>query len=371
MQSVNCDAPKSKGGINHVDLIKLAKSMNIAVPPKILKRDLCTLINKKDVVAFPSKESKSWQTVKSTKSADAPAQPDKHENLQPLTNFYDIKEELGAGSFGLVLRAIDKTSGEEVALKLLHSLTDSSKREVAILVNASKIYNGACSKNIICYKDQFAALYKQNGNERRFEVIVTDFIKGKTLEKWIGEKGAPSKTTLKKWARQLFGALDLCHSHDISHLDVKPSNIMIRDKSNDLVLIDFGISCVETSTTHQPDHCKNQGGGTIVYMSPNYLKECFFPKLLNKDCTEEVRQKTDNWAAALSLLDSATEFKYLSEIDKIGTKYKIFDGTDNDRFENQDDFIKEIRTFVKKNPPQTGDKALNERLQYNLDNGGL
>jgi len=367
MQKFNCDQPKSKGGINYLDLVELAKQTGIAVPPKILKRDLCRLINDESAAIFYAPSS-LHETIKSTKDKGEQSTAQKDvEKLPKLDSLYNVVKVLGAGSFGKVLKAVDKKTGESVALKLLHSLTDSSKREVAILINVSKIYHNSCYVNTLCYKDQFAALYDENGVERRFEVIVTQFVNGVSLDKWIETHQTPSVAQVKKWTRELFNALNICHKHGISHMDVKPANVMIENGTDKLVLIDFGISCNENATNSQVDNCNNQGGGTLVYMSPDYLEKCYLPPGITKDCDESVRQNTDRWAAALTMLDALKNNQYALAILDIGEKLNM----DTKPRENGKQFIKELREYVSNHQPSTGDKALDGILTHNLKSGGL
>ena len=363
MENVICDKPKSKGGINYIDLIQLAESKNIVLPEKILKRDLCVLVN--DKTAF---KKTLTETVRSKKYQDSQIDfKSQSEDLPYLSSLYKIEQVLGEGSFGKVLRATDKKTGEEVALKLLHSLTDSSKREVAILINVSKIYRNGCSKNILCYKDQFAALYDEKDVKRRFEVIVTQFIAGKSLDKKIEEEGPFTVSVVSKWAQQLFAAIKLCHSYGISHMDIKPANLMIRNDNSDLVIIDFGISCNENSSSSQVENCKNAGGGTLVYMSPDYINSCYLSNKKAKYCDRDIREKTDTYAAALSMLDALTNNKYVTNIVKLAEKNSSFENN----IEKSNIYVKQLIDYIEKSLPSTGARELDTILTYNLNQGYL
>lgn len=46
---------------------------------------------------------------------------------------------------------------------------------------------------------------------------------------------------VKKYAYQLFRALDYCHSHQIIHRDIKPENLLI-SRSGVVKLCDFGFA---------------------------------------------------------------------------------------------------------------------------------
>ncbi|MCM1451183.1 MAG: protein kinase [Clostridium sp.] len=68
-----------------------------------------------------------------------------------------------------------------------------------------------------------------------------ELISGGDLEQYISENGPLSAVEIKSFTRQLAKALRIMHRKNILHLDVRPSNVMMRDRDQ-LVLIDFGFS---------------------------------------------------------------------------------------------------------------------------------
>ncbi len=69
--------------------------------------------------------------------------------------------------------------------------------------------------------------------------IVMEYIEGETLDRWLQRK--PSIGERKSILNQLLDAVSHCHSHNVYHHDLKPSNILVT-KDNRLKLIDFGLS---------------------------------------------------------------------------------------------------------------------------------
>lgn len=81
-------------------------------------------------------------------------------------------------------------------------------------------------------------LFEENGTS----YYVMDMIDGKSLSDILKMQGHPfSESEVWSILNQLLSALDEIHRHNIWHLDLKPSNILM-DKNKNVVLIDFGAS---------------------------------------------------------------------------------------------------------------------------------
>lgn len=66
-------------------------------------------------------------------------------------------------------------------------------------------------------------------------------------------------------ASRVLKALLHCHELDISHMDIKPENIMYGE-DGDVKLIDFGLSRQNKKTTYQ-----NSPMGTLYFMAPEVI----------------------------------------------------------------------------------------------------
>ncbi len=85
--------------------------------------------------------------------------------------------------------------------------------------------------------------------------------------------------------RQIFSAIAYLHEHNICHRDIKPQNILLKDKANikSIKLIDFGIAKVFKEKEYE-----NQPKGTTMYLAP---------QIINGKYGKEV----DNWACGVIL----------------------------------------------------------------------
>lgn len=90
--------------------------------------------------------------------------------------------------------------------------------------------------------------------------IVMEYVEGRNLKQWLEQK--PSAALRHKVFGEILSALDYCHKKQITHCDIKPSNIMVTSSGNDVKLIDFGLSDNDNYLLLK------QAGGTKGYMAP-------------------------------------------------------------------------------------------------------
>lgn len=90
--------------------------------------------------------------------------------------------------------------------------------------------------------------------------IVMEYVDGCNLKQWLEKK--PSNALRHKIFCQILAALQYCHNKQITHCDIKPSNIMITNNGNIVKLIDFGLSDNDNYLALK------QAGGTHGYMAP-------------------------------------------------------------------------------------------------------
>lgn len=95
-----------------------------------------------------------------------------------------------------------------------------------------------------------------------------EYIDGGSLDDLILNNHRLSETETIEYAKQIASALGYMHKHHVLHLDVKPSNIMLRQDSGkasySVVLIDFGLS-KQYDEKGVPESSTTVGGGTPGY----------------------------------------------------------------------------------------------------------
>jgi serine/threonine protein kinase len=98
--------------------------------------------------------------------------------------------------------------------------------------------------------------------------IVMEYVQGRSLEEWVERAPVPAEEVARLGAA-VATALHALHLQDAIHLDVKPSNVMIRP-GGEAVLIDFGLA----HHGHYPDLLAEevrQPVGSAPYIAPEQV----------------------------------------------------------------------------------------------------
>ena len=210
---------------------------------------------------------------------------------------YKIERVLGQGSFGITYLASVKMGGAlgsidvniKVAIKEFF-MRDINGRCDAIVTSGSKggIYDDYRRKfarealnlsklqhpNIIKVIESFEA------NNTIYYVM--EFIAGGSLDDYIAKNNGIKEDEAIKIVKQIGSALSFMHKNKMLHLDLKPSNIMMKE-SGDIVLIDFGLS-KQYDPNGDPESSTKVGAGTPGYApieQANYKQDGSFPTTLD------------------------------------------------------------------------------------------
>lgn len=150
---------------------------------------------------------------------------------------YTLEQELGQGGFGVTYTAIHHALGQIVVIKTLNS---SLQRNPNFL-NFQRQFQDEARRlarfshpNIVRVTDFFI--------EADMPYIVMDFIPGQTLKTLVTPRNPLPEATALHYIRQVAAALRVVHHHGLLHRDVKPQNVILRQGTQDVVLIDFGIA---------------------------------------------------------------------------------------------------------------------------------
>lgn len=151
---------------------------------------------------------------------------------------YTIIQEIGRGGFGITFKATHHYLGQEVVMKTINERLrqhpDFPKFERQFQDEARRL--AACvHPNIVRVSDFF----EENG----LPYMVMEYIPGETLGQAFVSPGIPlSEETAIHYIRQVGAALQVVHNNRLLHRDIKPDNIILRQGTKEVILIDFGIA---------------------------------------------------------------------------------------------------------------------------------
>ena len=191
---------------------------------------------------------------------------------------YKIVKTLGRGSFGITYLAAVQMRGELGAI--------DATVYVAIKEFFMHEINGRDGSTVTCgsktglyerYKNKFVSeatnlsKFKSQNIIKVIELFdandtvyyAMEYIDGGSLDEVIAKEGTLSELKTMELTKQIGNALKVMHSKNMLHLDLKPSNIMMRD-INTPVLIDFGLS-KQFDENGNPESSTTIGGGTPGY----------------------------------------------------------------------------------------------------------
>ena len=177
-----------------------------------------------------------------------------------LFDFYEIKETLGKGKFGLVKSATHKKTGKKVAVKVM-SKKEMTASDVELQRREIEILKMCQHPHIIRLLDIF--------ENTDYIYIVMENLSGGDLFTYLEKrKFTISEKRAKELSHQMATAIYYLHSYGVAHRDLKPENILMSSDADDadLKIVDFGLSKIIG-----PNETSLDPFGTLSYVAPEVL----------------------------------------------------------------------------------------------------
>ncbi|KAI9597390.1 kinase-like domain-containing protein [Syncephalis fuscata] len=180
-------------------------------------------------------------------------------NLNYILNvhsYYEITSDaLGHGSFGTVHLALNRNTGQRVAVKV------SLHRN-----NEDRIANELAALRSVRNDTHFATLLDQRGTPSKMYLILK-YMAGGDLAGYVSRHGPLPEMEVKHIFKQLFEGAQILHNLNIAHGDIKPRNILLAADCErpEVVYTDFGEA--QFIDSHMPYvYC-----GTVPYIAPEVV----------------------------------------------------------------------------------------------------
>ncbi|XP_056313675.1 ribosomal protein S6 kinase alpha-1 isoform X1 [Danio aesculapii] len=204
-----------------------------------------------------------------------------HRSTLQFTDAYEVKEDIGVGSYSVCKRCVQKSTGMDYAVKIIKKERRDPTEEVEILLRYGQ------HPNIITLKDVF--------DDGRSVYLVTELMKGGELldkilrQKFFSEREASAVLyTITKTVEYL-------HAQGVVHRDLKPSNILYVDESGNpesIRICDFGFA-------------KQLRAENGLLMTPCYTANFVAPEVLKKQGYDAA---CDIWSLGVLLYTMLTGF---------------------------------------------------------------
>lgn len=180
-----------------------------------------------------------------------------------LANRYHISELIGSGGMATVYKAECNLLNRDVAIKVLKSSMRDDPSAVKNFTREAQAAAKLSHNNIVSVFDV--------GEEDGINYMVMEYVKGKTLKKYIQENGPLAWQEACDYAIQIGQALEAAHSKGVVHRDIKPQNILMTE-DKELKVTDFGIANAATTETLAVG---SSAMGSVHYISPEQARGGF------------------------------------------------------------------------------------------------
>ena len=220
---------------------------------------------------------------------------------------YRIERVLGAGGMGTVYAAIDVSTGQRVAVKVIHAhLSADTTAAVARFEREARAAGSIDTEHIARCLDAGTDPASNN------PFMVLEYLQGEDLQNLVRRLGPmPPGLALRITAQACLG-LRAAHEVSIVHRDIKPANIFLADAGEGrhiVKLLDFGVAKVrrDPSETHGDTAGLTQTGsilGSPLYMSPEQARS-----------VKNVDHRSDIWSMGVVLyqaLAGRTPYEHIS-----------------------------------------------------------
>src|SRR5207249_589986 len=173
---------------------------------------------------------------------------------------YELIEEIGRGSMGMVYRGKQIALGREVAVKVLPRALARDASYLARFIREAQIIAGLNHPNIVHIYDA--------GQQNKLLYFVMEYVQGPTLASLLHMDGTIPQHLAAEYAAQIADALDTAYrEHHVIHRDIKPENVML-DRWGKIRVMDFGLA---RAPGHQRITVVKTLVGSLYYASPEQI----------------------------------------------------------------------------------------------------
>lgn len=192
-------------------------------------------------------------------------------NNSRLDKRYDIREQLGRGSYAEIYLADDifasgRSPHSRVVIKALNVFLQDDLDDALERTLVENFQNEAVALDRVRHPNIISRLghgTARDLNGAVFHYLVLEYLPGGDLQGLVRSEGVGIRRVLD-YVEQVCAGLDHAHRHSIIHRDIKPQNLLLSEDRSIVKIADFGVARVSTADS------PITRVGTNVYAPPEH-----------------------------------------------------------------------------------------------------
>jgi serine/threonine protein kinase len=181
---------------------------------------------------------------------------------------YELQEEIGSGSMGVVFRAVHSATAKPVAIKVISPRQSASEAAMQLFVREASLLGRLNHPHIVQCLD-----FGYNSGQLH---LIMEYVPAIPYETVLEEQGSARTRISCAIICQILLALDHAHEMSIVHRDIKPENVLLWRKGRKLnaKLADFGLAKNYAYAGLSEISRLGDIRGTIAYLAPELVIDC-------------------------------------------------------------------------------------------------
>jgi serine/threonine protein kinase len=183
---------------------------------------------------------------------------------------FEVVAVLGQGGMGKVYRAVQRSIGREIALKVIDRSVENDVTAVKRFFREAQLTSKLSHPNTVSIIE-----FGQHADGRLY--LAMELVRGQTLHEVVRACGALPPARVARIGVQLCDALEAAHAMSIIHRDLKLDNVMLVDGTRDHIkVLDFGLA---RSLVDVESRATSTGvvAGTPRYLAPEVATKATDP----------------------------------------------------------------------------------------------